>query len=354
MQKIKIYGVVFLLSCLKFNLHAQDIHFSHFYQSPMTLNPALTGVFNGDMRLLTNYKDQWKNVATAYKTFAASCDFNRLLKEKFKHGFLGAGLSVFSDKAGDAEMGITQVNLSLSSSRSLDERNSVSVGLQGGFAQRSINFDKLYWDKQYDQTTGVFDPTASSGETFTSNKFTYIDFAAGVNWNYGKGEMYSTANDQFRANFGAAMYHINKPQQSFLGNSDEKLYSKMVLHGSMLIGIKNTNYSFVPSFMFLKQGSSQEILAGTMLRYMLKEESRYTGYVKGAAISFGGHYRVKDAMVASMLLEVANYAIGVSYDVNTSDLKPASSGRGGIEFSLRFITPNPMGGKQSHGNARFL
>ena len=75
---------------------------------------------------------------------------------------------------------------------------------------------------------------------------------------------------------------------------------------------------------------------------MLKEDSRYTGYVKGSALAVGGYYRNKDAFVVAALFEMSNYAIGASYDINVSGLKTATTGRGGFEITLRFLNPSPF------------
>ena len=55
-----------------------------------------------------------------------------------------------------------------------------------------------------------------------------------------------------------------------------------------------------------------------------------------------------------MQLEFANYAMGMSYDVNTSGLIYATSGKGGFEISLRWINPNPFTGKPLTKTPRFL
>ena len=94
--------------------YSQDIHFSQFYNTPLLLNPGLTGASNADLRAIVNYKDQWRIIGSPYKTFAFSYDM-ALLKEKFKNSFLGAGICAFNDKAGDTELGLTQIALSVAS-----------------------------------------------------------------------------------------------------------------------------------------------------------------------------------------------------------------------------------------------
>ena len=224
-----------------------------------------------------------------------------------------------------------------------------SAGLQGGFAQRHFSTENLRWDNQFNGT--AYDPSIP-GENVASSNVSYGDFGAGILWNYGKGEMYSTANNEMKIHLGISVFHVSSPKISFYSN-DVYLSPRMVFHGGMSYGIKNTNVSVVPSFMYAKQGIQKEIIFGSMTRFRMKEDSKYTGFVKGSAISFGGFYRVQDSVVISSLLEIAQYAVGISYDINTSSLTAVSSGRGGVEISLRFISPGPFSHTISSQKASF-
>lgn len=326
------------------NSFAQDIHFSQFYNSPLTLNPALAGSFNGDIRLQANYKAQWTGIPNAYKTFAAAYDMG-ILKDS-KKGFLGLGLSMFNDKAGDSKMGITQAALSVSGNISLNGNNNLSGGLQGCFSQRSLSYSDLKWDNQY--VNGGYSASQASGEIMASDEYSYGDFSAGLNWNYGKGNADSRSNDAIKINAGAAVYHINQPEQLFYDISNEKLYSKIALHAGSVIGIKNSSISIVPNFLFLKQGNTQEITVGTAIKHRVKEtpNSKTT-----STIALGGHYRLGDAMIINAQVEFSDYALGISYDLNTSALKNATAGNGGVEFALRYI--GTFSNKSKKSNSRF-
>ena len=48
------------------------------------------------------------------------------------------------------------------------------------------------------------------------------------------------------------------------------------------------------------------------------------------------------------------FALGISYDINVSGLTAVSRGRGGVEISLQFINPNPVGSKTSRQGPSFL
>jgi len=179
-KKILLYSVFCLLSsvfCL--TSFSQDIHFSQFYQSPLLVNPALTGVFNGDMRAGINYKDQWKSIQGAnptYRTYSLSFDAG-LFKKKWANSYLGAGLNVFSDKSGDTRMGTTQANLLLSSVLVVADGHQISLGVQGGYAQRSVNLNNsnLVWESQFQNE--IYMQNVSSGEPASFEPFTFADFS---------------------------------------------------------------------------------------------------------------------------------------------------------------------------------
>lgn len=336
--KIFVLGICNIL--LLNSIEAQDIHFSQFYASPLMLNPAASGNFYGDQRAVVTYKNQWKSIAKPYTTYAAAFD-SKIFTEKISKGSLGAGISALGDKAGDLEMGTTQMNIMLAYQAKLDDNNSLSVGLQGGLTQRSLNSSAMQWGNQDNGKSG-FDASLASGEGNQFDGYAYGDFSAGIMWRYGTSQKTMTSNDAVKGDFGVAMYHINRPAGVFYSKGDDRLYSKLVTHGQALIGIKNTNMALNPKILWLHQGPSDEIMVGALVRYRLKEESRYTGLIKETALSLGGYMRMKDAFVPVLLFEMANFAIGFSYDVIISDLTQASGGNGGAEITLKFVNPSPF------------
>jgi type IX secretion system PorP/SprF family membrane protein len=328
-----------LLGMYVTSFNAQDIHFSQFYMAPFNQNPALAGAVY-DLEAIVNYKEQWQSITTPYTTNAASVDM-RLNKKKVKKGFLAAGLSFFSDKAGDTRMGITQVNLTLAYHVRLNARNTFGGGLQGSYAQHSINSNAIQWGSQYNGTN--YDASLASGESAGNTAFSYPDMGVGVVWCYSNSSDQNkvSSNQGIKFNLGASVFHPQQPDYAFVGEGDH-LYARYVVHGNGMVGIANTAVSVVPGFMFYSQGPARELYAGTLLRYKLSQDDKYTGFHPGAAFSLGAYYRSDDALIAALLIEYSNYAIGFSYDINTSPLKTASSAQGGFELSLRFVTPNPL------------
>lgn len=336
-----MYGFKILNPCF-----SQDIHLSQFWMAPLVQNPALAGV-DHDLQAIVNYKDQWRSVAIPYKTGNVSFDL-RLGKKKGGKGFSAAGMNIMNDKAG--EMGTFQGNIAYAYHVYLNNRSTLGGGLYAGFAQHSINYATLQWGNQYDGM--LYNTNIPSGEQVVLNSKNYFDMGGGVHWKYAKNEKYITGNDQRQFNAGIAAFHATQPAYSFYG-TDEKLNMKFLGYANALIGIGNSDLSLAPGLIYSQQGNARELLIGSLFRYQLKEESKYTGLKNGAALSFGLHYRNQDAVIASMLLEVSQYSLGISYDINVSGLKTASNGRGGIEIALRFITPNPFNDRNASTKSRF-
>lgn len=333
-------------------LKSQDIHFSQYQQTPQLINPALTGALSV-FRATVIYKDQWSSVSSPYKTMGASVE-NRF-KARQKKGQplpvegevpfrrFAAGLSFYSDKAGDGSMGTTQANLSFATFVPTSKNSALSGGLQVSLIQNSVNFSKLRFTDQYNSVTSTYDPGISNGENSTSQSFTYPDVGAGLNWGYGFKENLKEEESKFKANIGASVYHVNKPKLEYLAGSKETVAMKYIMHADFLIGLKDPNLALAPSVIYTLQGPSRELLMGVMLKYYLVEGPRYYGVKASSAIGIGISYRNKDAAIASLLFEYGHYGIGVSYDLNTSNLNTASRGKGGPEVFLRYVAPNQFG-----------
>lgn len=322
------------------SLYAQDIHFSQFYMSPLTQNPAFAGALHG-MEANVNYKEQWRSIGSPYKTVAASYNLSLQKKKKAK-GYFGLGLDFFSDKAGDSKMGTTQANLSGAGHVYINRYSKFGGGLQVGFAQRSVDYTSLTWGRQFDGM--AYNPNLSTGENLPAAASTvYPDVAVGVIYSYNNtaGMRRVSDNNDFRVNAGLSVFHVSQPNYSFQGN-DDRLYTKFVLHGNALLSIPYSSIGFLPGFVVYKQGGPSQFLAGTLVRYVLNQRSKYTRNRTTSTIAIGAYFRAKDAAIVSFLLEHSRYAIGMSYDMNVSRLKVASAGRGGFELSLRYTGGNPF------------
>lgn len=317
---------------------SQDIHFSQFYLAPLQQNPAMAGA-NYGIEATINYKDQWRVLGAPYKTFGMTYDM------RFEphgmtntNGFFAGGINVVADKAGDSKMGTTQGNLNFAYHVKLQKYHTLGLGMQAGFFQRSIDYTHLQWGSQYDGT--AYNGSLSSGESYGTMAFSKFDMGAGIVWSYNNtaGDIHVTDNHDVNFNLGFSVFHLTRPKYSYVGTT-EKLYMKYVLHGTGVISLPDTKMAFVPGFMYYRQGPAQEIYVGSLIRYLLTQDSKYTGYKNGSALYLGAYLRARDAISAQIFYEFAGWGVGISYDINTSSLKEASYSRGGIEIGLRYNAP---------------
>lgn len=337
MRKIKVFLIPVLTGAAALFLpvlsSAQDIHFSQLTQTPLLMNPAQAGMTHEVMAVI-NYKDQWRSVSSnPFRTFNVSADAAVM---KSKNGSrLGVGLNMFSDKAGDGVMKTTTGQLHLAGVLALNDNSFLSMGLYGGFGQRSLSYDKLYWDNQY--IGGQLDLNAPSHEPQTFANRSYADIGAGLAWYYGTGNNTISSNDAWNVTAGFAVQHINQPVYTYYGNTDMHLPMKFLAHGNGEIGLKNYSLVLEPGYLVMIQGGHHEINAGMLVKYWMQEASVYTGRKKPAAFVLGGYYRFSDALNIVTAYEMYPFRIGLSYDINLSGLTAASQARGGFEVSLRYL-----------------
>lgn len=333
-NRLFILVSISLIFFLKGN--SQDIHFSQYLQAPLLINPATAGMSVGKHRANLNYKSQWSALGSLYKTMAASYDTRILKANNSKGGYLGIGLSIFNDKAGDANMAHLQGNLALSAVVKFKEYSTLSIALQGGFCQRKINCDNLKWGAQYDGSN--YNSALSSTENYGNNSYNYFDLSPGVLWQYRKDKSsFGSGKSIAKVDIGGAVQHVNKPKLNFLGNN-EVLKMKFVFHFNAEVDLPNEKFSIIPSFVYTQQGTLNEIIVGSVLKYYLnKKSARYTGFGKNSNICLGLQYRYKDAFIPMVMYQMGDYALGFSYDINTSSLNNASHFRGGAEFSFTYL-----------------
>ena len=342
---MKMRNYILLLAAFSFiKVNAQDIHFAQFTETSTYINPAKTGLVNGHARANLNYRGQWGILGSSYKTYSFAYDMPIL--RNGRNAYLGAGLMAFRDKAGDGNLGETNLAGLISGLLKISPSNTISVGFKGGYVWESVSAGNLTWDNQFNGTN--YDAGLTSGEGFNSN-FGYFDYSTGINWQYKSKSGTITSNDQFEMNIGGAYSHFTRPSLQFKGG--DKLYSKITVHADAAIGLKGTNISLIPALIFYKQSNQIEILMGGIFKYALKRDAHFTGFKRGSSIGFGAMYRYRDAIIPTITFEYADFAVGVSYDLNVSTLSPYTKGLGGIEVSLRYVDVlgNLFGNTPSHG-----
>ena len=335
-MKSKIYyTIAILLLIATVNIQAQDIHSSQFFfVSPFNTNPALTGLFQGDMRFGGSYRNQWRSVTTNYRTMMFTGDASFTIEDDRQS--IGLGGHFYSDIAGDLDFRTNHYSFSISSIRKF-ENNSISIGFQAGY--QSANFDPSNI-VSHQQETFAF------ASDFTNTNF--FDLSVGALWY----RQLDEKKDEF-IYFGGSMYHINRPIYSFLDkeNAEKRLQRKFVLHGGANLPLNNKSM-ILPNVIFMKQGPFYQLTAGSFYRYQSDKKSKaetaflFGGWIRGLRLE--DRFSV-DALIAAFRVDVKQFQIAMTYDINISSLAQTSYGRGGPELSLTYLISRTTNGKPMAG-----
>jgi type IX secretion system PorP/SprF family membrane protein len=308
---------IICLSCIctmaTFRVNAQiDPHFSQYYANPLWLNPALTGVIEGDYRVSLNAKQQWGSVNNAYVTAGAS--FDMAPKKNLAFGGM-----ILNQNAGD----ISYNYLSALASAAYRIRfgraglNMINFGVQAGVLNKSFDASKITVGDQFNGNGGF--GNLPINESFSSSNTLVPDVNAGA--------MFFDGAEDKRINtfLGISGSHLTRPVDRFLGNN-VRIPIRVTAHGGARVKV-NDVLDITPNALYLKQGNAREIAAGAYAQYFVNAETD---------LLFGSNFRHEDAAIAFFGMHLKNMVFGVSYDFNTSNLNRATGSRGGLELSVSF------------------
>lgn len=323
-----LLSVILLLILVKTSV-AQDPNFSQFFVSPLTLNPALTGKFNGDFRVAGNYRDQWPEISKAYITSTISVDAPILRSRINEYDTWGVGIMAMTDKTANGILSGNFISITTAYHKGIDEDGlqTIGLGFQGTYSNKRLDGTKLNFLDELDEN-GEW--TVPSGEAIDNRQVntSYFDFAVGA--------LYNGSTDGYNNfYFGAAGYHLNKPKESFTGDVFYQISPRVTLNAGGAIPLGDRTRTIYLSSLYSRQAGASNFVVGGAGGFMLNDdEENPTNFYAGLWTRFNN---VNDAVIPYIGFEVGGFRFGASYDVNISSLKTASQSRGGLEISLIFI-----------------
>jgi type IX secretion system PorP/SprF family membrane protein len=300
--------------------NAQDVHFSQSQGLPLYTNPAMTGFFDGQVRVGGIFRTQnftvKNNAGTPrYDTYGAYVDAS-LLKGRGKKDYLGIGVAATYDRAGVVSVNTTNILLNIAYSKGFGRRikHSIALGLQGEFLMKGIKTNGAQFSDGINENLGK----TSSG----------IDAGVGLRYH---------VNVRSRFNFfvAGAYTHILQAKENFINGAGAKRAAKITAQAGAVVDITD-KFNLIPSFIFTKQGSSMQSVVGTYAQYVFGFEGDERN-----GIAFGLWTRITrpypDAIIAGVRLDFKGLQTAFTYDFNISQLSPATSGQGAAELSVAYI-----------------
>lgn len=299
---------------------SQGMHFSQYYNAPLLLNPANTALMpDNDYRVGVNYRKQWSSIPVPYKTISAFADF-QALRNKNLTNWLGFGLAFWNDKAGDGDLSLTRVEGLLAYHLQFGEYNMLSVGASAASVQRSVDFNKLTFDRQWDGFG--FNTTKPTGELGYTMKTSFFDLAAGINYAF-------FPNENVYLKVGLGMAHLTQPRESFY-NQQNRLGLRPTANIDLLLKLSSA-VILNPSAYYTTQKSASELVYGTLFKVNMSGSNEVS-----TQLILGGFHRWSEAVVGTIGIEYNQWRLMTSYDFTISKLSPVNKGKGAFELSILY------------------
>lgn len=293
-----------------------DPHFSQYYVYPSWLNPALTGAFDGNYRVSAIYRNQWGNISDPFTTYGVAADFTTGKQFNF-------GVSALNQQAGDGGYNYTTAygSASYTGVRFGElENHRIVFGLQFGLIQRKFDASKLTFGDQWNPITG-YNPGTPSGDGFARTSSTSFDAGAGVlYYDAAPGKKYNIFG-------GFSVSHLTRPTDQFSASGDARFPMRFTGHAGVKLAVTDI-LSITPNILYLRQGNAEEKMLGA---YGQMYVTPVTDFLLGV------NYRFKDAVSTHAGFTYKNFTMGVSYDINTSELSKMARGSNSFEISLVYI-----------------
>lgn len=311
---------------------AQDPHFTQFYSAPLTVNPAYTGVFRGQFRFMSNYRQQWNSLAAPYTTALASIDGKIGAQPDVGQNPFNLGVQFMNDRSMKGAFTSNYITGSASYHVTLDfdGYKTLGGGLSVSYGDRRIDFSGIAFDEQF--MSGGFNLMMPNGEAALQNMKPFVSVGAGLLYRYD-----NTFTGEF-FDIGISGYHFNKPQQTVLNDPAQYLPFRLSAQISWQRYL-NDNTILNLKGLYQSQASANYVLGGFSLAKLMGDPKNMVGA--------GCWYRSSEAVSPYLFIEYNHMLVGFTYDMVMGDLskgpKPARSSELSLQWRLGQGRENRVG-----------
>ncbi len=319
----RIFLSIALFYCISLFISAQDIHFTQIQATPLEINPANTGITHANIRLVNNYRNQWRTIEAPYNTIGVSLDKGLHIRNQN----FGVGGLVLRDVSSPYELSVNKFYLSAGYSK-FYKNHQFSVGLQPGMVYKHINTTGLTFHSQFDQNSGQFDPSLPSNEDNLQESATYFDLNFGFLWR--------ARIRNFRPSAGFSVFHLTRPVEGLISGIDStRLTVRYNLHGSILIPLPK-NFDITPAILYSVVPGSEAFIGGGILGFSLENPLLAIQRIYALGLFRANPARNFDALMIGAGLQSKRLEVAVSYDINLSSIRKVNNFYGAFEVSLIF------------------
>lgn len=302
----KVILVKGLIQFLVYCASAQTANNSQFYNTTLTLNPAMSSVENSPT-LQLNYSIRMNGIADDFSRYQTALVYplfsdkdNRYMKSR--NGTLG--FNVLHETSGPGQsFTTTQLSASYAYTILLDglRNHNLSFALGGNYYSENVDLDALQWGQQYQN------PNTGVSESVLVNNSNVFDFNLGLLWFYHNRNQSGIIE---AANLGLAIDHLNRPNESYLEREEVRKELEFRVHGSMVMAMNHAN-NLSLNMMLSKEGEYYQYNFGTYFSHEMLYQNTYLFVAR-----LGLWYRLQESVVALLEFETAKLKLAFSMDMN--------------------------------------
>lgn len=339
----KNFILVGLLSMIfSMSAFAQDFHYTQYFHSPLGVNPALAGAFNGSYRINGVVRDQYRGSANkAFTGFSLNVDAP-VIRGIRKQDWVGIGLRLEQGSAGNAGQKINLYGLGASYHLSLDKKQTqiLSLGVQygtGGYTYKGNQLDAnafgsglvygqsgLSMQAEEFQATGA--PTTGGTSPGGDIGGSLSDLTVGF--------LYSTKNVRNGTDFkiGIAVEGILNPDRSANLPSARATDKKGIgINAFSSYEFEITKRASLTSgIYYYTNKKASAVNVNSIMNYKMKP---------GNALTLHAGLGLRNVRAGLIYLgtTLKGIRVGLAYDLDISSATTASNGHGGIELAVSYI-----------------
>ncbi|MFI5152423.1 MAG: PorP/SprF family type IX secretion system membrane protein [Chitinophagales bacterium] len=319
---IRIILLTLISQLTLYGTRAQDLHFSQWFNSPLTTNPANTGFIpDADYRIGANYRNQWSSIMSQpYKTMSIFADA-QVFRNRIESGWLGLGGVLVHDVAGSGSLTTMEAYGSIAYHQMVGYSSLVTAGFNVGWINKRINSATLKFPDQFDGK--FFDNQLPTSAIIDEPNVNFFDLQVGMNYAY-------FPSDKVYVNAGLSVQHINNARESFFSTDPAGFDSRIPRRyiGFFNASFKTSNMVIInPMAYYTNQAGSYEAVLGLNAQYNLSGD--------GDNQLVGGlYYRYGDSFIPMVGFIYRNIRLMFTYDVTVSSLSKYNGSRGAWEFAL--------------------
>jgi type IX secretion system PorP/SprF family membrane protein len=301
---------------------AQGLQYTQNHYSQILFNPAQTGAFKGTYRVQAIARDQNRSFfGTSYLSPMLSVDSPFMWGFKKTH-WVGGGVTLFRDEAGDAGLGTNGMMANLAYHIGLDKKlkRTITLGARYGFMSRFIGD---VYTTENDLLVPTSDPGNSENIDLDDVNTGFSTIALGLLFKTPLGKTSSLELGAAGSNILGGTYDILPDS----GNNDvTRRYNAHAMVNMML----SSRLAFAPTAFVSLQGQSQNINIQGNFAYHINAEKQQKGRRAKAAPSGekkdpilllpGIGYRYNDASAIQFMMgmEYKKWRVGLAYDFAVS------------------------------------